>query len=42
LEDKLEAQEGNAPEAEVTKAKEVIAQAKAVGTEQADEKSVVE
>ena len=42
LEDKLEAQDGSAPEEEVTKAKEVIAQAKAVGTEQPDEGSVKE
>ena len=36
LEDKLEAQQGSAPEEEVTKAKDVIAQAKSVGTEQAE------
>jgi len=42
LEDKLEAQESSAPVEEVTKAKEVIAQAKAVGKDQSDENGVKE
>lgn len=40
LEDKLEVHEGSAPEEEITKAKEMIAQAKAVGTKKSDENGV--